>query len=51
MAVAFVALLFLAAAGFVVTGVAMLAGMAWAFVAIGCLLFGAALHLRMVLNG
>jgi hypothetical protein len=50
-AVALVALLFLAAAGFVVAGIAMLAGMAWAFVATGCFLFAAALHLRMVLNG
>jgi hypothetical protein len=45
-AIALVALLFVAAAAFVVAGVHLLAGMAWAFIASGLLLFGAAVYLR-----
>ena len=49
-ALAFLALLFLAAAAFVVTGVHLLAGMAWAFIALGVLLFAAAIYLRSGLS-
>lgn len=45
-AIAIVALLFLASAAFIVAGVQMLAGMAWAFIALGLLLFGAGVYLR-----
>lgn len=53
LAAAFLALLFLAAAAFIVAGVFMLAGQAWASIAIGLLLFGAAIFLRhgMKANG
>lgn len=49
-ALAIVALLFLASAAFLVAGVQMLAGMAWAFILIGLLLFGAGVFLRMGLK-
>lgn len=45
-AVALIALLFLAAAAFIVAGVYLLGGLPWAFIATGLLLFGAALALR-----
>jgi len=41
-----VAMLFLAAAAFVVAGVHMLAGLAWSLIVLGLLLFGAAIYLR-----
>jgi len=41
-----VTLLFLAAAGFTLVGIHMLAGLAWAFIVLGLLLFGAAIYLR-----
>ncbi len=46
MAVAVVALLFVAAAGFLLAGIHLLAGMAWASIALGLMLFGAAVFLR-----
>jgi hypothetical protein len=45
-AIAIVALLFVAAAASLVVGVHMLAGMAWTFIALGVLLFGAGVYLR-----
>jgi hypothetical protein len=45
-ALAILVLLFVAAAGFLVVGVHMLAGMAWAFIAVAILLFGAGIYLR-----
>lgn len=50
LALAIVALLLIASAGFVVAGVWLLAGMAWAFLAIGAALFGAGVLLRSGLN-
>lgn len=41
-----VTLLFLGAAAFTVAGVHMLAGLAWAYITLGLLLFGAAIYLR-----
>jgi hypothetical protein len=41
-----VTLLFLCAAAFTVVGIHMLAGLAWAFIVFGMLLFGAAIYLR-----
>lgn len=46
LAIAFIALLAIAAAAFVVAGIHMLLGMAWAFIAVGLLMFGAAVFLR-----
>lgn len=46
MLVLLVTLLFLAAAAFTVVGIHMLAGLAWAYIALGLLLFGAAIYLR-----
>jgi hypothetical protein len=45
-AIAVVVLLFVAAAAFVVVGVHMLVGLAWAFITVGLLLFGAGAYLR-----
>lgn len=45
-AVAVVALLFVAAAAFVIVGIYLLAGLPWAFIAFGLMMFGAAVHLR-----
>ena len=45
-AVALIVLLFIASAGFLLVGINMLAGLAWAFIALGILLFGAAIFLR-----
>lgn len=41
-----VTLLFMVAAAFTVVGIHMLAGLAWAFIALGLLLFGVAIYLR-----
>ncbi|WP_189400900.1 MULTISPECIES: hypothetical protein [unclassified Mesorhizobium] len=46
LAIALIALLSVAAAAFIVAGIFMLAGMPWAFIAVGLLLFGAAVFLR-----
>jgi hypothetical protein len=46
LAITLIALLSAAAAGFIIAGIHMLAGMAWAFIAVGLLLFGAAVFLR-----
>lgn len=45
-AVAIVAFLFVVAAAFVIVGIHMLAGTAWALIALGLMLFGAAIYLR-----
>lgn len=45
-ALAIVALLFVVGAAFLVVGVHLLAGMAWAFIAMALMLFGAAIYLR-----
>lgn len=45
-AVATLALLFVAGAAFIVVGVHLLVGVAWAFIACGILLFGAGIYLR-----
>lgn len=45
-ALAIIGLLFLAAAALVVAGIGMLAGLPWALIALGVLLFGAAIVLR-----
>lgn len=45
-AIALIAVLFVVAAGFVVVGINMLAGLPWAFIAVGLLLFGAGIFLR-----
>jgi hypothetical protein len=44
--IALTVLLFVAAAAFVVAGINMLAGLPWAFIAVGLLLFGAGVFLR-----
>ena len=53
MQILIVLLMFVAAAAFLVAGVYMLTGLAWSLVAIGILLFGAAMALRagMTPNG
>ena len=45
-ALAILALLFVAAAGFVIAGVYLLLGLAWAFIVCGIMLFGAGIYLR-----
>lgn len=45
-ALSIIALLFALAAGCIVAGIYLLAGTAWALIAIGLLLFGAAVYLR-----
>ena len=45
-ALALIVLLSVGAAGFVVTGITMLAGLPWAFISTGILMFGAAIFLR-----
>ncbi|WP_167470404.1 hypothetical protein [Mesorhizobium jarvisii] len=45
-AIAFIAVLFVSAAAFIVVGIYLLVGMPWAFIAVGLLMFGAAIFLR-----
>ena len=45
-AIAMLTLLFVFGAGFIVAGVHLLVGQAWAFIACGILLFGAGIYLR-----
>lgn len=45
-AVALTIILFVVGSAFILTGVHLLAGTAWAFIAIGLMLFGAGLALR-----
>ena len=45
-AIALVALMFVAAAAFIVVGIYLLVGLPWAFIAVGLLMFGAAIFLR-----
>jgi hypothetical protein len=45
-AIATLTLLFVAGAAFIVAGVHLLVGLAWAFIACGILLFGAGVYLR-----
>ncbi|HEX2654265.1 MAG TPA: hypothetical protein VHN11_11530 [Xanthobacteraceae bacterium] len=49
-AIAIVAALFAASGGFVIAGIYLMLGLAWAFIAAGVLLFGAATSLRMGLT-
>lgn len=49
-ALAIIVLMFVAAAAFVIVGIHLLAGVAWAFIGTGVLLFGAAVYLRSGLS-
>jgi hypothetical protein len=46
LAILFVALLFVAAGAFALAGIYLLAGMPWAFLSVGVMLFGVAIYLR-----
>lgn len=50
LALTIIAVMFLAAALLVVAGVHLLAGLAWALIALGVAVFGAAVYLRAGLN-
>lgn len=50
MEVATVAIIFLASAACLISGVYLLAGLAWSIIAVGVMLFGLGVHLRSALK-
>jgi hypothetical protein len=46
MVIAWIVLLVIASASFIIVGINMIAGLAWAYIALGIMLFGVAVFLR-----